>query len=204
MNSPTTRFSLIERIKNPQDMHAWGEFVDLYEPLIVETCLRKGLQHADATDIAQDVLTRVASNIDSFRYEQPKATFRGWLYRITRNLTVDFIRRHTQDPLQNAGSPTEILGIPEPAIDESHEFHQSFQRRLFLVVAREVEAEVQPQTWAAFWQVEVEQQDPSEVAKRLGMSRGGVYVAKSRVLARLRREVQRRLAETTEPSGAHR
>lgn len=198
MNSPTTRFSLIERIKNPQDMHAWGEFVDLYEPLIVETCLRKGMQHADATDIAQEVLTRVASKIEDFRHDQPQATFRGWLYRMTRNLTIDFIRQHQRDPLNHAAPASAMNDIAKSPDVETQEFHQSYQRRLFLLVAKQIESEVQPQTWAAFWKVEVEQKDPAEVAQELGLSRGGVYVAKSRVLKRLRKEVQRRLAETSE------
>lgn len=196
--SPQTRFSLIEKIKNPADIQAWGEFVEIYEPLIVEACRRKGLQHADAVDVAQEVLTRVAANIATFKYDQPQATFRGWLYRITRNLTIDFIRQRTREPLEQFEMIVELDRLPDPEPDESIEFEQAYQQRLFLHVAQIVESDVQPQTWAAFWRIEVEGQNPAQVAEELGMTRGAVYVAKSRIIARLRREVQKRLSETTE------
>lgn len=196
--SPETRFSLIEKIRNPTDARAWSEFVAIYEPLIVETCRRKGLQHADSIDVAQEVLTRVANSVAGFRYDKPNATFRGWLYRITRNLTIDFLRRRAKDPLAKSTSPTELHRLPHPSREESREFEQSFQRRMFLVVASQVESTVKPQTWLAFWKVEVEQRDAALVAKELGMTRGAVYVAKCRVLAKLRREVQKRLDDTSQ------
>jgi RNA polymerase sigma-70 factor (ECF subfamily) len=196
--SPDTRFSLIEKLKRPEDMDAWSEFVSIYQPLIVGICRKKGLQHADANDVAQEVLSRVAKGIQSFDYSKTGATFRGWLYRITRNLTVDFFRRRDKDPLNKALAPNDFHLLPEPSADESREFDVEFQRHLFLVVAQNVESQMRPQTWAAFWKVEIERQDPSKVAEDLGVSRGAVYVAKSRVVARLRKEVQSRLEESSQ------
>lgn len=195
-HSPETRLTLIEKIRNPADVQAWGEFIEIYEPLIIETCRRKGLQHADAIDVAQDVLARVAGSVERFCHDAAGATFRGWLYRITRNLTIDLLRRRSRDALAQGEVPIDLGRIPEPSTEESAEFDLAYQRQMFLLVARRVESKVKPQTWAAFWKVEVEQLDPTVVASELGMSRGAVYVAKSRVLARLRREVQKRLEST--------
>ena len=194
--SPETRFSLIEKLKSPGDMDAWSEFASIYQPLIVELCLRKGMQHADANDLAQEVLSRVAKNIAKFQYDRPGATFRGWLYRITRNLTVDFFRRRAKDPLKHAIVPEDFQELCDPPMEETREFDLEFQKRMFLVVARAVESTVQQQTWAAFWMVEIQQRTPDEVALELGMTRGAVYVAKSRVIAKLRKEVQGRMNET--------
>ena len=194
--TPETRFSLIERLKRPSEMDAWSEFASIYQPLIVDICRNKGLQHADANDVAQEVLSRVSKSIGKFDSEKTGATFRGWLYRITRNLTVDFFRRRNKDPLKNAVASDEFQDLVDPTADESLEFQLGFQKQLFLVVAQSVESQVQPKTWSAFWKVEVERQDPADVARELGISRGAVYVSKSRVITKLKKEVNLRLQET--------
>ena len=195
--APETRFSLIEKLKSPNEMDAWTEFAAIYQPLIISICRNKGLQHADANDVAQEVLSRVSKSIEKFDSDRTGATFRGWLYRITRNLTVDFFRRRNKDPLEHAVTPDEFQELVDPTTDESREFQLGFQKQLFLVVAQSVESQVQPQTWSAFWKVEVERQAPSDVALELGISRGAVYVAKSRVIAKLRQEVGKRMQETS-------
>ena len=194
--NPQTRFSLIEKIKDPRDAEAWSEFVAIYYPLLFGICRKKGLQYADATDIAQEVLSRVAGAVGSYKHDQPGATFRGWLYRITRNLTVDFFRRKGKDPLAKAAVHEDLGKIQEPSQEESQEFHSAFRKHLFTVVAKVVQQQVHPQTWAAFWQTEIEQVDVTRTSQQLSMTRGAVYVARSRVIAKLRKEVQSRMTET--------
>lgn len=193
---PLTRFSLIEKIKDPRDAEAWSEFAEIYYPLVFGICRRKGLQHADATDIAQEVLSRVANAVGSYRHDQPGATFRGWLYRITRNLTVDFFRRKGRDPLAKAAPQHDLHEIQEPSLEESQEFHFAFRKHLFTVVAKVVQHQVHPQTWAAFWKTEIEHMDVVGASEELSMTRGAIYVARSRVIAKLRREIQKRMTET--------
>lgn len=195
-SNPETRFSLIEKIKNPEDLDAWMEFTAIYQPLIFNICRKKGLQHADATDVTQEVLIRVSKAIERYHHDRATSTFRGWLYRITRNLTVDYFRRQGNDPLAKAAMPDEIENCPEPTADEASTFHVEFRRQMFAVVARTVKMQVRPETWNAFWQTEVEHVDIDTVAKSLSMTTGAIYVARSRVLARLRKEVQRRMNET--------
>jgi RNA polymerase sigma-70 factor (ECF subfamily) len=194
--NPPTRFSLIEKIKDPRDAEAWSEFAEIYYPLVFGICRRKGLQHADATDIAQEVLSRVANAVGGYRHDQPGATFRGWLYRITRNLTVDFFRRKGRDPLAKAAPQQDLHEIQEPSLQESQEFHFAFRKHLFMVVAKVVQHQVHPQTWAAFWKTEIEHMDVVEASKELSMTRGAIYVARSRVIAKLRKEIQKRMTET--------
>lgn len=195
-HNPPTRFSLIEKIKDPRDAEAWSEFAEIYYPLVFGICRKKGLQHADATDIAQEVLGRVANAVGSYRHDQPGATFRGWLYRITRNLTVDFFRRQGKDPLAKATPQFNLHEIQEPSLEESKEFHFAFRRHLFNVVAKVVQNQVQPKTWSAFWKTEVEQMDVDEASEALSMTRGAIYVARSRVIAKIRNEIQKRMTES--------
>ena len=74
-DSPKTRYSLIGKLHDPQNLEAWSEFASIYQPLIFRICRQKGLQHADATDVTQDVMSRVADAIDSFDDNQKEATF---------------------------------------------------------------------------------------------------------------------------------
>ncbi len=196
--NPKTRLSLIEKIKDPQDAEAWNEFTAIYYPLVFEICRRKGLQHADATDITQEVLSRVADAIDHYRHDRPNATFRGWLYCITRNLTVDFFKRRAKDPLALAAVPEDLALLKHPSASECQPFELEFKRRLFAVVARSVQGQVALKTWTVFWMTEVEGQDVESTAQQLQLTKGAVYVARSRVIAKLRAEVQRRLAETSQ------
>ena len=197
-STPKTRLTLIDKIKDSADAEAWTEFTAIYYPLVFEICRRKGLQHADATDITQEVLSQVANAIGSYRHDQPGATFRGWLYCITRNLTVDFFRRRGKDPLATATALLDWDQIKEPSVQESREFQLEFRKQMFSVVAKSVQSQVAAKTWAVFWKTEVEGSDIESTAKALGMTHGAVYVARSRVIAKLRKEVQLRMTETSQ------
>ena len=197
-STPKTRLTLINKIKDSADAEAWTEFTAIYYPLVFEICRRKGLQHADATDITQEVLSRVADAIATYRHDQSGSTFRGWLYCITRNLTVDFFRRRAKDPLAAATDLPDWNQIKEPSVQESKEFQLEFRKRMFSVVAQSVQSQVAAKTWSAFWKTEVEGGDIESTAKALGMTRGAAYVARSRVVAKLRKEVQSRMTETSQ------
>ena len=198
METPETRLTLINKLRNPQDVQAWEDFHDIYQPLIFRICLSKGLQHADATDVTQEVLLRVTRAIESYRHQQAGATFRGWLHRITRNLVIDHFRKQGADPMVVASENRldEVLAS-EPNADETQAFQIEFQRQMFVVASNEVCTQVKPQTWQAFWKTEVEHLPVEAVADLLGMTKGAIYVARSRVIARIRKAVEQRMQETT-------
>lgn len=198
MNStPDTRYSLICKLQDPHDAEAWAEFASIYQPMILRLIRARGLQHADATDVTQDVLTRVAAAVAKFDCDQTSGTFRGWLYRITRNLVVDFLRRSAKEKLVQADVQLEGIVAGETDCEESALFHLEFQRQILWLSAREVRKQVQPATWQAFWQTEIQRRPVSEVAEELHFTTGAVYVARSRVLARLRKVSEQKLAEST-------
>jgi RNA polymerase sigma-70 factor (ECF subfamily) len=199
-NTPETRYTLIDRLVDARDSVAWAEFAGIYQPLIFRICQKKGLQYADAVDATQEVLSRVSRAVERFRPQANKASFRPWLYQITRNVVTDYFRRRGK--MDDDLEPQDLLALAEarPETNETTEFRIEYQKQIFLVIAREVSKQVKPQTWQAFWKTEVERRPIPEVAQELGLNAGAVYVARSRVLARLRKAAQERLDDSSETS----
>lgn len=185
--TPTTRASLLLRLRDPDDHEAWVEFVSLYEPVIYRVLRRTGLQDADARDVLQDLFLTVNRNIDRWQHGAEHGSFRGWLRRVTRNLVVSWVRRQRRQATTSALDLDALLESP-PAIDgpETDEFDQEVRRALFQLASEQVRGEVRPQAWQAFWEVAVSGTSVAESASRLGMTIGAVRVAKCRILARIR------------------
>lgn len=182
-----TRPSLLVRIRDAHDLDAWRRFSAIYEPLIRGQAHREGLQEADAADIAQEVMRIVAQVAPRFEYDASLGTFRGWLYTVTRNA----IRGHwnrSKKPDRGAGGTTAALALAEvPAsLNPEAAWEREYQSRLFLWAADQLRNEFEESTWDAFWATAIRGETPKDVAARLGTSVGAVYIAKSRILARLR------------------
>ena len=182
----TTRPSLLLRVRDLADAAAWGEFVEIYAPLVHRYARRRGLQDADAADIVQEVLREFARCVPRFRYDPDAGRFRGWLHTLTRRAVARQARQPAGRPVPAGGG--ESGGPLERAEASAAEAfaEADYRRSVFDWAARQVRGDVREQTWDAFWLTAVEQQSPAAVAQRLGLSVGSVYVAKNRVLRRLR------------------
>lgn len=186
-----TRETLIVRLADSSATAAWGEFVRLYRPLIVKVARMKGLQVADAEDLAQEVLRNVARSIDSFT-PGPVGSFRGWLRTITRNLIINHLTRN-KGPVGSGDSQMhEFLQQVPSTDDQTGTLFDLEQRRMaFQVAARKIKSEFSEAIWQAFWLTAVEGETIREIASRLGKSEGSIRMARSRVMMRLREEVAR-------------
>lgn len=198
---PLTRVTLLARIKDGGDGDAWREFVRLYGPVVYRFARNRGLQDADAADLMQDVLRSVARHAGRMEYDPKKGTFRGWLYTITRNKIYNFLSAQRLRPRGSGDADAHERLDATPARPEDgpdEEWEREYQRRLTARAMEKVRGEFQPATWEAFQGTAVDGKPAAEVGAGLGMSPGAVYVAKSRVLARLREEVRQMMdAEDT-------
>ena len=195
-NTPPTRFSLIGRLHDATDSDAWNEFVEIYQPMIQRIVQKRGLQYADAAEVTQEVLGRVAVAISGWDPDPSKGSFRGWLYRMTRNLTIDHLRRRKNQPkYRDSDSNFDINQIAKPTDDESREFQLEYERQLFNWAAGKVQSSFKPVNWQAFWLTTVENLSIDDVAKKLEMSKGKIYVARSRVMAKIAGVIQERVQE---------
>lgn len=189
--SPLTRVSLLVQIRDGANHSAWQEFVNLYGPVVYGFARKRGLQDADAADIVQDVLRSISSAIGRLDYDRHQGTFRGWLFTITRNKVFNFLSARRIRPLAAGDSSTgRLLDAQAAESDGADEWELEYQRRLAAIALDRIRSEFSATSWQAFWLTGVEGIAAAEAARQVGISPGAVYVAKSRVLARLRDEVE--------------
>lgn len=191
--SPVTRASLLIRLRDGSNHEAWREFLELYSPMIYGFVRNRGLQDADAADLLQDVLRSVAGALDRLDYDKQKGGFRAWLFTITRNKLSTFLTsRRSHNQASGDSAQHELLTAhPDRAINLEQDWDREFQRQLAARAMQTIEAEFEPKTWQAFWQTAIDGLSAAEVSRRIGLSPGAIYVAKSRVLARLKEQVER-------------
>jgi len=190
--SPSTRYSLLLRIKDAQNHAAWVEFTEIYEPLVYRLARSKGLQDADACNLCQEAFQAVAKSARDWTPEAHPGSFRGWLFRVARNLIVDCFRQQRRQTRGTGNSDIQRLleNLPTSRDEHGNTIEIEYRRHLLHVAARSVETEFSESTWQAFWRSAVLSREVAEVATELGMSPGAVYIARSRVVARLCRRVK--------------
>jgi RNA polymerase sigma-70 factor (ECF subfamily) len=187
--TPTTRLSLLVRLRDPQDERAWCEFTEVYAPLIYRLARRKGLQDADAADLVQEVLRTVARAVERDAYDPSRGSFRAWLFRIARNLTVNHLLSQARQVRGSGDTGVRELLDTVPAPDGPADFDVECRRQLLWWAAEQVRGEFSELTWQAFWLTGVEGRSAQEVAHTLRTTAGTVYHYKSRVMARLRTKI---------------
>lgn len=182
--------SLLVRLKG-RDPVAWSSLWSLYGREVIGWCRGAGLSAHDAEDVAQDVFRAVAAHLDDFRREQPVDSFRGWLWTIARNKIRDHWRRQGRQPEAAGGTDAQVRIDQLPA-EEDPSSRGGGDGRDGPSLARHaldlIRSSFEERTWKAFWGVVVEERTAAEVAAELGMTPNAVYIARSRVLGRLRAE----------------
>jgi RNA polymerase sigma factor (sigma-70 family) len=190
-DSPLTRASLLVQIRDGANHGAWQEFMKLYGPVVYGFARKRGLQDADAADLMQDVLRSVSTSIGRLDYDRNQGTFRGWLFTITRNKVFNFLSARRIRPQGSGDSATNrILNSHPDDNDGTESWEMEYQRRVAALAMERIKNEFQENTWRAFWLTAVEGVAAADVARDVGISPGAIYVAKSRVLARLKDEVE--------------
>ena len=191
LESPLTRASLLVRLRDGHAREAWRQVDELYAPMVYGFARKRGLQDADAADLMQDVLRAVSGAAARLYYDPAKGTFRSWLFTVTRKKLYTFLD-HRKRQVQAAGdSATRRLLDEQPGADgQEQQWEQEYRRQLSARAMDAVRGEFQEATWRAFWLTAVENRPAKDVGVELGLSPGAVYVARSRVVARLREQIQ--------------
>ena len=187
---PTTRPSLLVRIRDAHDTEAWRQFVQLYGPVVYGYGRKRGLQDADAADLTQEVLRAVAGAVGRLDYDERRGSFRGWLFTLAHHKLHDLTARRRRNGRGGEDTGVQTLLDELPAREEDQAlWDQEYERRLFARAAAQVRGDFQEATWQAFWLTAVDGRAVKDVAGQLGLTVAAVYLARSRVMARLRERI---------------
>jgi RNA polymerase sigma-70 factor (ECF subfamily) len=178
----TTSDTLLNRLAQSPSEADWQRFVHLYTPLLYYWANRNGLQGHDAADLVQDVLALLVEKLPKFRYERGKS-FRGWLRTVPLNKWRDRRVGVGLASLENHKQPAAPDGVE---LLEEQEYRRYLSTRALALMKTDFE----PETWKACWECVVNDRAAAEVATELGITVNAVYLAKSRVLSRLRRDLE--------------
>lgn len=195
MAPPETRWSLVVRLQDERDEAAWYEFIAEYEPFLLTFLQRRGLQDADAQDVAQQVLTSICQSVSNYKPDGRPGAFRRWMSTIARHAAIKFLQRKSRQP--DSGGGTQFLARMNDiaTTDDDPVARQEYQQAVFAWAVSRVKDEFRESTWNAFWETTVNHRPIDVVAKELDLSTGAIYMARSRVMARLKAQVARLLQE---------
>ncbi len=188
--SAETSTSLLDRVRNRGDAASWQTLVEIYTPLIRGWLHRNSGLDKDADDVIQEVLTVVVSRITEFRREPHVGAFRAWLRTITVNCLRDSWKARKRRPSAEADRQVEELlqQLADPVSGLSHVWDVEHDRHVTQRLLELIRGEFAEKTWLAFQRFALGDEPAETVAADLGMSVNAVFIAKSRVLAALRRE----------------
>ena len=186
---PTTQSSLLLRLRDARDEEAWGHFVEVYAPLVYRYARRRGLQDCDAGDVAQDVLRAAVRDAGNLGGIHRRGSLRSWLFTVAHHKVYD-LQKARQTHAAATGESTVLAMLNEqPAREDRAAWEREHREQLFAWAAAQVEVECSPTAWQAFRRTAVEGQAAAAVAEELGMTVAAVYLAKSRVMARLKEKI---------------
>lgn len=182
-SSEATPPSLLVRIRDHKDSSAWESFCDVYSPLLYDYCRKRGLQASDSADVVQEALLRVAKGILKFEYDPRRGRFRDWLYKIVyREICRLSDRRKSVRPIEGVES--------DAMFDQASQWNEHFHDHILKTALERIKPRFEAETWEAFVRVWLESKPAQEVARQLNRSLDFVYLSKSRVIKRLRLEVE--------------
>jgi RNA polymerase sigma factor (sigma-70 family) len=185
-----TSLSLLESLRCSPESESWSRLVDLYAPLIKSWALRYELQDSDADDVTQEVLLTASQDLGRFEHAGRPGAFRGWLKAILVNRLRNFWRarnRHAAGK-NEVDLDARLARLEDPADEMSRIWNREHDQHVLRRLLALTERHFAPATWKAFCRTALDGAPADEVSRELGISLNAVFIAKSRVLNRLRQE----------------
>jgi RNA polymerase sigma-70 factor (ECF subfamily) len=195
-----TSTTLLGRLRQaPADQAAWDQFVDRYGPRIYGWCRHWRLQHADAQDVTQAVLTRLAQKMRTLAYDRGRS-FRGWLKTLTDHACSDLLRARRRPGAGTGDSQAaELLQTVTARADLAQRLDEEYDRELLEEAMARVRRRVEARTWDAFRLLALEGRSGAEAAAALGLKVATAFVARSKVQKLIQAEL--RQLESPEAGG---
>src|SRR5581483_5624336 len=177
----------LRRVRNPADRESWGEFVALYEPLLLSYVRKRGLADHDAQDVVQTIFITLLRKLPTFTLDHAKGRFRTWLWQVAYHAVADWgrarVRMQRAEDRHRAEHPDVAPG------DEPDDDWLTMHRRRVLEFALEqVRGRTAAKTWSCFEEHLLKGRPGAEVGAEFDLPANTVYVNATRVLARVREQ----------------
>lgn len=187
---PETNLSLIARVKDLGDGASWVEFLGIYQPVVYRMARRRHLQDADAQDVMQQVFLSISRSIERWEAGDGQPPFRAWLATIARNAITKALARRPRDQATGTTSAADILEN-EPAVEATaSEILAEARQEIIRWATEQIRSEFSDEIWQIFQQTAIHGVPIADVAKSSGRSTGSIYVARFRIIARLKEKIQ--------------
>ena len=181
-----TRASLLERLHDAEDPMAWNDFFERYRPLVFSVARQRGCSPHTAEEVVQDVMLAVFERGAVFRHDPSRGRFRDWLGGVVRR-KVAARRRSPSERFRGQSESAIHLPELEAAGDEPDAaWEAAFERAALAFLLDVVRREMSPRVFQAFELFTLEECSGAEVARITGLTRNAVYLARRKVLRRLR------------------
>jgi len=177
------------RLKDEQNELAWEEFVVQYEAFLQRFAVRQGVPERHVPDVVQNILLAIARSIDGWQPDGQQASFRRWLATVARNVVIKFMTRERRQAAAQGG--TDVLELLQGVAADPDPVHiQEYEQEFIVWAAEQVRSEFIETSWAAFWATIIEGRSVSDVADELKITPGSIYMSRSRIMARIRKQVE--------------
>jgi RNA polymerase sigma-70 factor (ECF subfamily) len=196
---PSTRVTMLRRLRDSTDTLTWGTFAELYSPLIYAYCRRRGLQDADSHDVTQSVLSQVSVGIKDFEYEPHRGLFRSWLGTITHRAILKHLWKYQSRQLWEESCSCEQPLGKQQSVDG--EWVDLFNAYIYEQAIKQIRDEYEGDVWYAFFETYNRDRPPADIALELDRSIGWVYQAKFKVIRRLKEVILLLASDTNLFSG---
>jgi RNA polymerase sigma-70 factor (ECF subfamily) len=186
---PETDHSLVDRVKDTSDKASWLEFMGIYQPVVYRLARRRGMQDADAQDVSQQVFSSISRAIVGWQQSEDQPPFRAWLTTIARNAITTALMRRRPDRGTGSSSVADALDRTPDAEQTEEEVIIEARRAIVRWAAEQIRPEFTEVTWDIFWKTAMQYISVAEVSRSTGRSTGSIYVARHRVLSRLKEKI---------------
>ncbi|MFO0943394.1 MAG: sigma-70 family RNA polymerase sigma factor [Pirellulales bacterium] len=185
--SPTTSLTLLDRLRNPQNVGDWELFISLYGPLIDRQLKQYSIDEHDCEDLRQETLSALFRSLKEFEHNGRPGAFRTWLRRIIHQRALYHLRTRSHSPvyLSPLGSG-QFSDMAQAEVEEDAKWAREHDDYVLHRLMQIIEPEFTRSTWLAFLYQSVQGRAAKDVADDLKLSTNAVLIAKSRVLKRLR------------------
>ena len=189
-----TRSSLLFRLKEWNDSASWEEFFQAYNKSIHKIATGRGLTRMEADEVVQETMVAVARQMPEFRYDRAIGSFKSWLFTITRrSIGKHLKKRLTGDSdFANSGGAAlaeELESYADPAPGLEEQWEEEWRLNLVHLAMDRVRRRIKPRQYQMFDLYVTQHLPLEEVKKMLNVNAAQVYMAKLRVSAMVRHEV---------------